>query len=222
MSGKKAHTGSGNGKDGRLRLLNAAEELFADKGLDATSIRDLTTKAHCNLALVNYHFGDKKQLYEELFRERLRKMRDSRLSAVERVMTDKNNRSLEKLLRAYAIAFLEPFADRGRSERFMRLFARELVDQQLPKSMFIEEMAAPVMKSLEEALNVICPKLEKHDVQMNIHSIVGQLVHVMHLKTMFEDRHAQAVAAFDVDEAIDHIVKFSSAGIRAFTKGNQK
>jgi AcrR family transcriptional regulator len=200
-------------------LLDAAEELYAQKGLDGTSIRDITTKAGRNQASINYFFGNKQELYEELFRRRLRKMRDVRLAAIKAAM--KGKPTLEKLLGAYAVAFLEPFSDPKRSRRFMQLFAREIVEQRLPKNMFLEEMATPVMASLEEAVTAICPNLDKHDLQMCIHSIVGQLVHVMHIKTMFEGEQG-TIATFDFDETIDHIVKFSSAGIRGFAKGNQK
>jgi len=44
------------------RILDAAQKLFAEKGLDATSVRDITTAAECNVAAVNYHFGGKENL----------------------------------------------------------------------------------------------------------------------------------------------------------------
>ncbi len=43
----------------RDRILEAAERVFADKGLDGSSVRDITTAANANLAAVNYHFGSK-------------------------------------------------------------------------------------------------------------------------------------------------------------------
>ena len=39
------------------RILQAAENLFSTKGFEATSVRDITTEANCNVASVNYHFG---------------------------------------------------------------------------------------------------------------------------------------------------------------------
>ena len=46
-------------EDTRERILIASQKLFADKGFDATSVRDITTEAGCNVASVNYHFGGK-------------------------------------------------------------------------------------------------------------------------------------------------------------------
>jgi AcrR family transcriptional regulator len=204
------------------RLLDAAEECFSQKGFDGTAIRDITTKADRNPASVNYFFGNKQELYEELFRQRLREMRDSRLKAVKAVMAGKARPTLEKLLHAYSVDFLKPFSDPQRSQRFMQLFFRELAEQRLPKNMFPDEMAAPVMAAMEDALAVLCPNLNKHDAQMSVLSITGQLVHIMQVKVMFEGSRGHAIVSFDVNDAIDHIVKFSAAGIGACTKGSRK
>lgn len=204
------------------RLLDAAEELFAQKGLDGTSIRDITTKAECNLAAVNYFYGNKQELYEELFRQRLREMRDSRLKAIKNVMRGKTEPTLEKLLHAYSVDFLRPFSNPRRSQQFMQLFFREMAEQRLPKKMFLDEMAAPVMAAMEDALVALCPDLNKHDAQMSALSITGQLVHIMQVRVLFEEAQGLSITSIDIDEAIDHIVKFSAAGIRTFAKGNEK
>jgi AcrR family transcriptional regulator len=204
--------------ESRKRLLEAAEELFAKQGFDGTSIRDITTKADRGPGSINYFFGDKNVLYEELFLQRLREMRDTRLAGIKNAMTNEKKATLEKLLHSFSTAFLEPFSDPERSERFMHLFARELVEQRLPKKMFLDEMVLPVTTALEEAFAVICPQLSKRDAQKCINSIVGQLIHVMQINVMFEVGEEQSIASFDMSEAIDHIVKFSAAGIRAFAK----
>lgn len=48
----------------------AAEELFAEKGFNGTSVRDIAEKAHINLAMVSYYFGSKEKLLEALFEYR--------------------------------------------------------------------------------------------------------------------------------------------------------
>ena len=45
------------GRDTRERLLSAGERLFATRGIDAVSVRDITDAAGANLAAINYHFG---------------------------------------------------------------------------------------------------------------------------------------------------------------------
>jgi len=206
----------------RKRLLEAAEEMFAQKGFDGTTIRDITTKANRGLASINYFFGDKRELYEELFRLRLREMNESRLNAVKTVMSDKAKPTLEELLYAYSVDFLKPFADPQQSQRFMQLFFREMAEQRLPRNMFLDEIAAPTLTAMEEAIAVICPNINKHDALMCTLSLTGQLVHITQVKVLFEGAQGHSITSINIDESINHIVKFSAAGIRAYAKGDKK
>src|SRR5262245_37668932 len=49
----------------RERIIDAAGELFAERGFDATTVRDICQAAEANIAAVNYYFGDKQRLYIE-------------------------------------------------------------------------------------------------------------------------------------------------------------
>jgi AcrR family transcriptional regulator len=209
-------------KTTRQRLLKAAEEMFAQKGFDGTSIRDITTKAKRGPASVNYFFGDKRELYEELFRLRLREMCESRLNAIKTVMSEKGKPTLEKLFHVYCIDFLKPFADPQQSQRSLQLFFREMAESRLPRNMFLDELAAPTLTAMEEAIAVICPNINKHDAMMCVLSITGQLVHIMQVKVLFDGAQGHSIASINIDESIDHIIKFSTAGIGAYAKGDKK
>lgn len=52
-------------------ILDVAETLFAQKGFDATSVRDISKAANINVAMISYYFGSKEKLFEELFRVRM-------------------------------------------------------------------------------------------------------------------------------------------------------
>lgn len=90
--------------------MDAAEKLFARRGFHGTSLRDITGEAGVDLALVNYHFGDKKQLLatvldrrgKVLNEERLRRLAEVRLRAAP------NAPSTEQVVGA----FLDPILDR--------------------------------------------------------------------------------------------------------------
>ncbi|MEX1057648.1 MAG: TetR/AcrR family transcriptional regulator, partial [Natronospirillum sp.] len=53
--------------DTAARILDTAEQLFAEKGFSETSLRNITTRAGVNLAAVNYHFGSKNELVQAVF-----------------------------------------------------------------------------------------------------------------------------------------------------------
>jgi AcrR family transcriptional regulator len=61
------------------RILGAAEELFAVHGFAGTSLRQVTSRADVNIAAVNYHFGSKENLVNEVFRRRMDDMSEKRL-----------------------------------------------------------------------------------------------------------------------------------------------
>lgn len=85
------------------RILSAAEELFAQHGFAGTSLRQLTTQADVNIAAVNYHFGSKENLVNEVFRRRMDEMTAARLQQLEAA-----KRSQPGELTAVLAAFVEP------------------------------------------------------------------------------------------------------------------
>jgi AcrR family transcriptional regulator len=201
------------------KLIEAAEELFCGRGFNETSVRDIAAAAGCNIASVNYYFGGKDNLYLEIWRRRLAFMRDSRLASIEKVMSAGGEPQLEDLLRSYANSFLEPLVGGGEHCRFINLMAREMIDPHLPREMFLMEMIAPVMAALSQALLRICPWLNEINVRLVILSIVGQLIHTVCAKEMFEESAHPELPKVDLDEMVDHVVRFSAAGILGYAGG---
>ena len=210
----------GSDKPVQDRLLDAAEQLFSEHGFEGTSVRDIAAAAACNIAAVNYYFGGKDKLYTEVWRRQLVQMRDTRLQAIEQVMSESGGRpSLEALLRSFADAFIGPLVDESKSHRLIRLMAREMLDQHLPANMLVEEVIKPTIAAMREALLRICPSLQESKIPLVVFSIVGQLIHAARVKAMFEQTDSPDMPMLDLTEAVNHIVEFSAAGIRAYAEG---
>lgn len=60
-----------NYTDKQIQIITAAEELFAGKGFDGTSVRDIAQTANVNLAMISYYFGSKEKLLEAIFQYRI-------------------------------------------------------------------------------------------------------------------------------------------------------
>ena len=94
----------------RDKLMDAAEKLFARRGFHGTSLRDITGEAGVDLALVNYHFGGKKQLLSTVLDRRGKVLNEERLRrlAEVRLRAAPNAPSTEQVVGA----FLDPILDR--------------------------------------------------------------------------------------------------------------
>jgi AcrR family transcriptional regulator len=60
-------------KNTEQKIFEAATELFIEKGVDRTSVRDIATKAGINLALMNYYFRSKENLFDAIFANLVKK-----------------------------------------------------------------------------------------------------------------------------------------------------
>lgn len=210
------------------RLIEAAEELFCLRGFKDTGVREIASAAGCNVASINYYFGGKDKLYVEVWRRRLVAMREARIAGIRKAMSGDRQPSLEDLLKSYARSFLEPMIAGKRLSngegccRFVDLMVREMVDPHLPPDMFASEMVLPVMVVLTEALEELCPWLDPSAVRYIILSVVGQLVHAVAAREMLERCEGCDLPRLDPEEMINHIVKFSAAGIRGYANGGRK
>ena len=107
----------------RERILDAAEDLFAEQGF-ATSLRSITASAEVNLAAVNYHFGSKEALIQEVFARRLGPLNAERLRLLDTIEAGSDIR-LERIVEAFVGPALR-MSHNPRGAVFMRLFGHTL------------------------------------------------------------------------------------------------
>ncbi|HPW55441.1 MAG TPA: CerR family C-terminal domain-containing protein [Thermoanaerobaculaceae bacterium] len=220
MHGPRAQrpdTGVDSGGQTRERLLDVAERLFASRGFAATSVRRITRDAACNLAAFNYHFGSKLGLYEEVFRRRLEAVRDQRLAAIRRAATiQPGPGALEEVLYIFASSFIEPLVGESHGRMLTELMGREMLDPHLPPEMFRGEIAGPVQEALTQALCRTTPGLSVDAARLCVQSITGQLVQTAQ---RVRRQSATPMAGPPLTIVVDHIVRFSAAGVRASVGG---
>jgi AcrR family transcriptional regulator len=210
----------GEPSETRAKLLDAAERLFAERGFEATSVRDITADAGCNVAAVNYHFGGKERLYLETFRQLLGELRDRR---VQRIRADMDaagdGATLELFLESMANAFLEPLTDADRGRLLTTMISRELMDHRLPPNVFVSEFIRPVLDVAREQLRKVGPPLDDMTSSLCLMSLVGQLLHVLKAGEMLAEGGAGEIVPNDLADHVAHIVRFSAAGIRGCATG---
>jgi len=205
------------GAQTRVRLVDAAEQLFARRGFACTSVRDITAAAACNIAAVNYHFGGKHNLYGEVFRRRMAAMREQRLASIRSVGGPAA--SLEDVLSAFAKAFLEPFMDAGGGGMLLELISREMLDPQLPPELFFAEVVQPVHEALVQAIVAATPGVGVPAARVCVLSIVGQLLQVANRLRRAALSPGWSAELPSTPAMLEQIVRFSAAGVRACATG---
>jgi len=157
----------------RERILSSAQKLFSEKGFEATSVRDITTEAGCNVASVNYHFGGKDNLYLETFRSMLVVLRDQRLAVIGQLMARDPSPTLEEFLESFAEGFIDPLVDESRGRMFTILVSREMFNPRLPHNVFVDEFIQPLLERATAALAEVGPPLDPAAARLCIMSMVA-------------------------------------------------
>lgn len=193
----------------RERLLDAAEKLFGERGFLATSVREITAQARCNIAAVNYHFGSKDNLYREMFRRRLATVREKRLQLLRR--NAEGDATPEAALRSIVTAFLEPLLS-DELGRFMELLARELLDRRLPAEIFVDEVVEPTTAAFIQVLRKACPGLDAAAARLCIESVVAQVVYAIRMRQLGAHGGPRREPP-SIEALVEHTVKFSLGGV---------
>ncbi|PKO56955.1 MAG: TetR family transcriptional regulator, partial [Betaproteobacteria bacterium HGW-Betaproteobacteria-21] len=139
----------------RDRILDAAEGLFVEHGFEATSMRMITSRAGANIAAVNYHFGTKDALIQEVFGRRLTELNRQRLAALDRLQAEAKGEPLKpsRIVEAFFGTALELAADTEHGgHTFMRLLGRTYTEPNAFVRKFMAEEYAEVLERFLGAL----------------------------------------------------------------------
>jgi hypothetical protein len=75
-------------------------------------------------------------------------------------------------------------------------------------------MIEPMERAMIDALAQVCPELPRQDAQLCMHSLVGQLVHAIHLQRCL----ATGDGRWELPQLVAHAIRFSVAGIKALSR----
>ena len=204
------------GKDNAAkdRILDTAEKLFAQNGYHAISVRQITTEAECNLAAVNYHFGNKRNLYLEVFRSRwIPRAQRLHESFVEN-LAKKDVSSMRDVLHALAKAFIEgPLTDDER-ERHHQLMARELAKPIGALEIVAGEIQQPFFEELSDLLGQFLPEAQgEPDLTLNLLSIFSMLLFFNFARELVAYHTGCKYDQTFKERLVEHITDFCTLGI---------
>src|SRR5215203_610916 len=109
----------------RMRLMEAALDLLAERGEEGVTLRELTDAAGANVAAVSYHFGSLRSLCDAAIEHALERYLDAQEEAVGALEPES---TLEELAEAFARPMMSALSVGGRDLAVMRIVARAGID----------------------------------------------------------------------------------------------
>lgn len=158
----------------RERILDIAQELFAERGFDGVSVRELAQAAEVNLAAINYYFGSKDGLLLVLFRREAKVLTERRLVLLKEALADGGSR--EDRLAKWVRALIEPVLRWCLQPEVRTLYMPTLLraathDQ--PELRAMTEREAQDLQPFAMGLQQMLPELTTEEIYWRLHFVLG-------------------------------------------------
>jgi len=188
-----------NSSDTRRRLLEAAEALFIRHGYEGMLLRQITSEAKVNLAAVNYHFGSKEALVQELLSSRLDRLNAERLQLLSLCEERFGAATLDAptVLGILFVPAVRLSRDSAGGISFMRLLGRVYSDPSPFVRGFLYEHYQPIYERFFEAFARALPHQSRNELGTRLHFALKALSGVLAGENMDE-----LIAAICVGEAV--------------------
>jgi AcrR family transcriptional regulator len=212
---KPAQAAGEPGPSVRDRILDVAQELFAEHGYSAASTRAIAQAAGVNLAQLHYHFGAKKDLFKAAYRRGAEQVTEARARALAEAQAGGHAPiPLEELVRS----FVTPFMLNGKTKEgraTMRMHARlhtepDDISKEVLSTVYDETTLAYVTE-----FQKVLPKLSHETLCWRLYFMMGAYRYTLLRTGRLEAMSGGACDSGDFDRAVAEIVPFLVAGLRA-------
>ncbi len=206
-----------NKQSTQLKILDAAEQLFAETGFSATSLRQITSLAEVNLASVNYHFGSKKELIQAVLQRYLAVLMPRLDQEFSRLLAAQQPNQLTTVLSV----FVEPLLELGQvqpngTSAFLQLLGRGYTDVQGHLRWFFNHHYGRTLDKFVLLVQQSCPALPASEIFWRLHFSLGTIVFTMASNTALKDiAAADFNERVEIDGVIKRLIPYLAAGIAA-------
>ena len=199
----------------RQKILDCAEELFALSGFDGVSVRAITSLAGVDVSQVNYYFGTKDGLFEEVMLRRVDRMSHDRLASIV-VLDLSGDMSCQRteLNRKILKFFVNPLFGETPQEReglanYRKLIALVANSKRWQDSIF-KEHYDPVVDRYINALCLVNSQLSRDDVCWAFNFFLGSLTNAIAETGRIDRLSRGSVQSCDLDLMIERLIDFAT------------
>lgn len=164
----------------REQILASAWKLFTERGFEDVSVRDVTSDAGVNLASVNYHFGSKDGLIQEVVKQVLNPMNVERMELLKKLIEDAGSIegvSLRQVVECYVRPMVFPEEHGGNHEILAMLAARYLIKRNYDIPHSVNQHFADVFQNFVLVIASKVPHMEKDAILRSLMFTVGASLH---------------------------------------------
>ena len=201
------------------RILDAAEELFAERGFAETSLRMITSKAGVNLAAVNYHFGSKNALIQSVFARFLTPYSSTLDAEFDELEARPGDRALtvEEILGALTgSAVRMPQRNERGISIFMRLLGLAYTQSQGHLREYLEDEYKDIFNRFMALLKQATPELSTVDRYWRIQFMLGATAFTMSSSDALRDiLQTKTGVETPIQEIAARLIPFLAAGMQA-------
>jgi AcrR family transcriptional regulator len=198
--------------DTRRRLLETAAEIFADHGYRAATVREICSRASANVAAVNYHFGDKAGLYQEV----LESLIGEALGKYPPDLGLGPDPTPEERLEAFVRSFLLRVLTADKPAYLMRLMSREMFEPTDAFEGVVERVHRPLFGRLVGIVGDLAGEgVDPLTVVRCAQAVVGQCLLFKHAEALMKRMgFPPPTTPEDIEPLVHQVTRFSLAGIR--------
>ena len=197
------------------RILDVAEELFARHGYDGVTMRQISTGAKVDVALANYHFGKKLDVFYAVFDRRAEHLGSTRRQVLQEQLTDGEPQRLEQVIEAFLLPLklAQESGDPG-WKNYMALLAYVMTSPVWSREM-MENTFDKHVGDFIAALRQIFPTARDEDLHWCYHYVSGALALTLAQTGRIDRLSGGKCLSSDFDAAYDRMIPFMAAGFRA-------
>ena len=211
------------GTNTRDLILDVAESLFSQNGPAAVTIRSIASAAKLNTQALNYHFGTKDRLFEEMFRRRVGPINAERLARLDECTANGRQPAIEDVVDAFVRPILRLRQEPHGHERALVVMQFQLRTVSNPgdkEFAYLKAYFEPLRSRYISVLSRILPELSIEDVIWRYNFMCGAILYSMAgpMRMLYLPESLAGAKLRDTDNeeaAIRHLVGFLSAGFRA-------
>lgn len=195
-------------------LLNAAEQLFAEKGFEAVSVRDVTQFVKMNVAAVNYHFGSREGMLTLAIMHYTLPLNEERIARLESAERKSPGKPLA--LEEIIDAFVRPIITQNRKTElpealFYQLLGRIFAANGDGLSQAYEENFRQLSDRFMRALGKTLPTVPLDELASRFHFMSGGLIHLLTHRELLGKRSGSPTT---MEANLGRFIRFAAAGLR--------